>query len=117
MTSNQLLNNEKESIIVLNECIELQKSKGSDYQSSASDVKQAHYYPRGIESLYDMLNTKMLRIRSLLDKESVITNSINHESIEDSLKDLINYASFSVEYLREKMDGQDPMRNMFNRKR
>lgn len=113
MTSTQLKN--KESIEVLNECIKLQMSKGSDYQSATSTVKQAHYYPRGIESLYDMLNTKMLRIRSLLDKESVISNSVQHESIEDSLKDLINYASFSVEYLRQEMDGQDTSKNMFNK--
>lgn len=105
----------KESIRALKECIDLQLSKGDDYQNSASDVKQAHYYPRGIESIYDMLNTKMLRIRSLLDKAQS-GNVANHESLEDTLKDLINYASFGVEYLRGKMDGQDLSRNMFNKR-
>ena len=39
----------------------------------------------------------------------------NFESIEDSAKDLINYASFVVSYMRGKMDGQDPTRDFLNR--
>ena len=39
----------------------------------------------------------------------------NFESIEDSLKDLINYSSFAVAYARGKIDGQDPNRDFLNR--
>ena len=39
----------------------------------------------------------------------------NYESIEDSAKDLINYASFVVSYMRGKMEGQDPDRDFLNR--
>lgn len=107
---------DKSSILVLKECVELQLKKSADYQADESDVTQAMYYPRGIDSLYDMLNTKMLRIKSLLDKARKGSDGPNHESIEDSLKDLINYASFSVSWLRHEMEGQDSSRNMFNEK-
>ena len=33
------------------------------------------------------------------------------------VKDLINYASFAVAWLRGKMDGQDPTRDIFNKKK
>jgi hypothetical protein len=39
----------------------------------------------------------------------------NFESIEDSLKDLINYASFAVAYSRGKIDGQRADRDFLNR--
>ena len=39
----------------------------------------------------------------------------NFESVEDSLKDMINYASFAVAYSRGKIDGQDPNRDFLNR--
>lgn len=107
---------DKSSILVLKECVELQLKKSADYQADESDVTQAMYYPRGIDSLYDMLNTKMLRIKSLLDKARKGGDQPNHESIEDSLKDLINYSSFSVSWLRQEMEGQDSSRNMFNEK-
>lgn len=107
---------DKSSILVLKECVELQLKKSADYQADESDVTQSMYYPRGIDSLYDMLNTKMLRIKSLLDKSRKGGDAPNNESIEDSLKDLINYASFSVSWLRGEMEGQDPSRNMFNEK-
>lgn len=108
---------DKASIRVLKECVELQLKKSADYQADESDITQAMYYPRGIDSLYDMLNTKMLRVKSLLDKARKGGELPNHESIEDSLKDLINYASFSVSWLRGEMEGQDPSRDMFNEKK
>ena len=39
----------------------------------------------------------------------------NFESLEDTYKDMINYASFAVSYLRGKMEGQDTNRDMFNK--
>ena len=39
----------------------------------------------------------------------------NFESLEDSAKDLINYASFFVTYLRKEFDGQDKTKDIFNK--
>jgi hypothetical protein len=104
----------RESIVVLNECIDLQLKKSQDYQSPDSNVKQAMHYRRGIETIHDIMHGKMLRAESLME---TIKNggSANFESIEDTYKDLINYASFAVSYIRGEMDGQDSNRDMFNR--
>jgi hypothetical protein len=39
----------------------------------------------------------------------------NFESLEDSAKDLINYASFFVAYCRSGIVGQKPNNNIFNK--
>jgi hypothetical protein len=39
----------------------------------------------------------------------------NFESLEDSAKDLINYSSFAVSFIRGGIDGQDPKRDFLNR--
>lgn len=104
----------KESIKVLEECAAVQKKKGADYQNPNSNVKQAMHYRRGIDSIHDIMQGKMYRAQSLLESAEGAANP-NYESIEDTYMDLINYASFAVEYLRGKMDGQDPTRDMFNR--
>lgn len=103
-----------EPMKVLDECIEVMKKKADDYQNGNSTVKQADYYPHGIQSLYDMVNTKRLRVKSLMDKQ-LAGGEPNHESLEDSLKDLINYAAFSVAWMRGKIEGQDPTLDSFNR--
>lgn len=100
-----------ESVKVLQECAELQVRKGRDYQNPKSTVKQAMYYPNGIMSIYEILNAKMLRLRSLLESQE----APNNESIEDTLKDIINYCSFGVSWQRGKIPGQDPNNDMFNR--
>jgi len=104
---------ERESVKVLEECIELQIKKGQDYQSAKSNVVQAMHYRRGVDTIYDIMHGKMMRAASLLESGSVP----NHESLEDTFKDLINYASFAVSYMRGTMDGQDPNNDMFNRKK
>jgi hypothetical protein len=107
---------ERESIKVLRECIETQIKKGNDYQNPNSNVKQAMHYRRGIDSIHDLIQGKLYRAQSLLEAASAGSDAPNYESIEDSYKDLINYASFAVMYLRGKMDGQDSSRDMFNRR-
>ena len=102
---------QKESIVVLQECAELQSKKSEDYQNPNSQVKQAMHYRRGVDSIHDTMHGKMLRAQSLL--ESGQAN--NFESLEDSGKDLINYASFLVAYCRGGIDGQDPDRDFLNR--
>lgn len=109
-------NPERESIKVLQECIDLQVAKSNDYQHPNSNVVQADHYRRGIDTIFDTMNGKMLRIQSLLEAHGT-GYAAKHEPIEDSFKDLINYASFGVSWLRGKMEGQDASRDMFNKKK
>jgi hypothetical protein len=100
---------ERESVSVLRECIELQEQKGSDYQAKESSVKQADYYPGGVVTIHDIMHAK-----SLIEKEQA-GGVVTFESLEDSAKDLINYASFFVAYCRGKVDGQTPERDKYNK--
>ena len=102
----------KESVEVLKECIELQNKKSQDYQSKESNVTQAMHYRRGVDSIHDIIQGKCYRAQSLLESGS----SPNHESLEDTYKDIINYCSFAVSFMRGKMEGQLPDRDMYNRK-
>ena len=102
---------QKESILVLQECAELQSKKSEDYQNPNSQVKQAMHYRRGVDSIHDTMHGKMLRAQSLLESGE----ASNFESLEDTYKDLINYASFAVSYIRGKMEGQKPELDYLNR--
>jgi hypothetical protein len=104
---------DKESVKVLQECIDLQLKKSQDYQNPNSNVVQAMHYRRGVDSIHDIMQGKMYRAQSLLESGNVN----NFESLEDTYKDLINYASFAVSYMRGKMEGQDPDRDMFNNRK
>tara|TARA_Y100001937_G_scaffold128117_1_gene202570 strand:- start:172 stop:507 length:336 start_codon:yes stop_codon:yes gene_type:complete len=108
----------KESIKVLDECKELQLKKAQDYQNPNSNIKQADYYPNGCSSILDIMNTKMLRLRSVVETlQHDPKHKQNFESLEDSAKDLINYASFFVEFYRGKMQGQDTDKDLLNRRK
>ena len=104
----------KESINVLNECIDLQTKKSNDYQNPASNVVQAMHYRRGVDTIHDIIQGKVYRAQSLL--ESATQNTPNFESLEDTYKDIINYCSFAVSWLRGSMEGQQSNRDIFNRK-
>ena len=107
----------RESIKVLQECAEIQDKKSRDYQNPNSRIRQADYYPRGILSIMELINTKTIRLWSVLEAmENDPNYEPNFESIEDSLKDLINYSSFAVAYSRGKIDGQTEDRDFLNRK-
>ncbi len=106
--------NMKESVRVLNECIDVQLRKSDDYQNPDSNVTQAMHYRRGVDTIHDAIQGKLYSAQSLL--ESGRTGEPNFESLEDTYMDLINYASFAVAYMRGKMDGQIDDRDMFNRK-
>jgi hypothetical protein len=103
---------EKESVKVLQECIDLQIKKSHDYQNPKSRIKQADHYPRGVATIMDMVHQKITRIYSVMESDE---ENPNFESLEDSCKDAINYLSFAVSYMRGKMDGQQSDRNMFNK--
>lgn len=104
-----------ESVKVLQECIELQLKKSADYQNPNSSVVQADYYPHGVNTIHDIMHGKMLRMRSVLDAMEVPGYKPNFESLEDSAKDLINYASFLVSYARGRIPGQNPFHDHLNR--
>jgi len=104
----------KESVKVLNECVDLQLKKSNDYQNPKSNVVQAMHYRRGIDSIHDIIQGKVYRAQSLLEAEG---NIPNFESLEDTYKDIINYCSFAVSWLRGKMEGQDPNRDIFNNRK
>jgi hypothetical protein len=109
----------RESVRVLEECIDLQKRKSRDYQNDRSNVKQAMHYRRGVSTIHDMISQKLLRAQSLLEAyENGESSTPNFESLEDTYKDLINYSSFAVSYIRGKMEGQNHiLYDMLNRKR
>lgn len=106
---------ERESVKVLQECINLQLRKSQDYQNPNSNVTQAMHYRRGVDSIHDIIQGKLYRAQSLL--ESGTHSTANFESLEDTYKDLINYASFAVAWLRNGVPGQDPNRDLFNKKK
>ena len=102
---------------ILKRAAELQAKKGNDYQNPASRVRQADYYPRGVNTILDIMIGKVLRMQSILDAmENNEDHSENFESLEDSAVDLINYASFFGAYLDHDIDGQDKTNDIFNRK-
>ena len=101
----------KESVEVLKECIELQNKKSDDYQNKDSNVTQAMHYRRGVDSIHDIIQGKCYRAQSILESQG----DPNFESLEDTYKDMINYCSFAVSYMRGKMDGQNTDRDMYNK--
>jgi hypothetical protein len=109
--------NEPESVKALRECIDLQMRKSRDYQNPNSTVKQADYYPSGVKTIHEICHAKMLRALSVMEAMEKDPNyNQNFESLEDSFKDLINYASFAISYCRGQIPGQSKDHDMFNRK-
>lgn len=81
------------SIEILEECGNLIRKKGQDYQGGS--VKDPQYYPHGWKSFDTMLTTKILRFRSVMDQEG----NVNFDSAEDCLRDLINYSARCIVWL------------------
>jgi len=107
---------DRESVKVLQECIELQLRKSNDYQNGHSVIKQADYYPHGVITLLDIIHAKKLRMDSVIAAmNSDPAYKPNFESIADSAMDMCNYCSFIVAYCRGKMDGQLADRDFLNR--
>lgn len=100
---------------VLLEAADIQERKSQDYQNPLSRVRQADHYPRGVNSILDVVNTKVLRMYSVLETMEQ-GGKINFESVEDSALDAINYLSFIVAYMRGDVDGQQEDRDIFNRR-
>jgi hypothetical protein len=110
------MNNDKESLRVLKECAELQLKKSNDYQNPRSTICQADYYPSGVKTILEIMHGKVLRARSVMEAMEFDPDyNPNFESLEDSFKDLINYATFAVSYMRGGIDGQSPDKDFLNR--
>jgi|TARA_X000001382_G_scaffold120797_1_gene102617 hypothetical protein len=82
-----------DAIQVLDQCKELMKKKGKDYQGGS--VCDEDYYPHGWKSFDTMLNTKVLRFRSVMEQQG----NVNFDTAEDCLIDLINYSARAIVYI------------------
>jgi len=108
--------NTPEAVKVLQECIDLQLKKSRDYQNPNSPIKQADYYPSGVQTIYEVMWAKMLRMKSVMEAMKASDGyDPNFESLEDSAKDLANYASFFVSYCRGGIGGQTEGKDIFNK--
>lgn len=103
-----------EPMRVLQECLDLMRKKAHDYQNPNSTVKQAMYYENGLITLYDIINAKRLRLKSLIDAFQAGETPKN-ESIEDSFKDMANYCAIAAAWCRGKIDGQNSNNDLLNR--
>ncbi len=75
---------------ILDECKKLLLSKSKDY-NGANHRKLSAYFPRGLHTIIDLMNMKVLRLYSLLEQEE-----IDPSVLEDATKDLINYSSMFI---------------------
>lgn len=107
----------KETVKYLEIAADIQDRKGNDYQNPNSVVRQADYYPRGCATILDIMQGKVLRMRSVLEAMENEGYNPNFESLEDSAVDLINYATFFLGYMNGEIDGQDPDRDLLNKVR
>jgi len=83
---------------ILKDAAALKEAKSNDYQGSK--WSEEDYFPFGTQSYTHMLWTKMLRLRSVLEREG--KEEINFESAEDTLIDMINYSAMFAAYLENK---------------
>ena len=71
---------------ILLEVAELKKRKSEDYQGG--QWTEDDYFPFGHLSFLQMLHTKYLRMRSVVEQDNQ-----NFESLSDTLRDMIAYAA------------------------
>lgn len=80
---------------VLQDIAELRAKKAQDY--NGGNVKLEDYFPFGQLSYTQMIHVKALRLVSLTEQEG----GPNFEGIADTLKDIINYATFNLEAIAD----------------
>lgn len=85
--------NLKEYKIIRQQCFEIAKEKNADYGCET----MLDFGPLGIVV---RLNDKMHRLKNLIQKKKV--PKVN-ESLEDTAMDMINYATYLVMILRDKL--------------
>ena len=77
---------------ILMQVAELKRRKSEDYQGSA--WTEDDYFPFGHHSFLQMLHTKYLRMRSVVEQDNQ-----NFESLADTLRDMIAYAAMYAAWL------------------
>ena len=75
------------------QAFDLSEIKARDYQSKS--FKREDYFPFERLSYLQMIWIKVMRLRNLIENNKPTL----HESLKDTLLDLINYAAFFVEHL------------------
>jgi hypothetical protein len=79
--------------------LELMLTKHEDYGSNKEgSVPLEDYFPFGDKSYVQMLHVKTQRLRALVDTP----REPNHEKIIDTVRDLLNYTVFYLDYLTPK---------------
>jgi hypothetical protein len=86
--------NREEFLELCQPIAELVHSKGEDYNQG---MTQDMYFPFAHKSYVQMIFIKTMRLVSLLLKPG----APKHESIEDTVKDLIAYCIFYIKFLKE----------------
>lgn len=77
---------------ILKDAAALKERKSADYQGS--QFTEEDYFPYGHQSYIQMLHTKYLRMRSVVEQENT-----NFESLEDTLIDMISYAAMYAAWI------------------
>ena len=78
---------------ILKDAAALKERKSADYQGS--QFSEEDYFPFGHQSFIQMLHTKYLRMRSVVEQEDT-----NFESLEDTLVDMISYAAMYAAWVQ-----------------
>ena len=110
--------NDRGAVRVLMEAAEVMRKKSQDYANPDSSVRQADYYPNGLDDHIYMIDVlKRNRQISLVEtlKKRGETYRPNNEDLEDTLIDRINYLAMAIEWLRGQTEGQNPNLDAFNR--
>lgn len=80
---------------VLKRITELRAQKGNDYNTG---VQLEDYFPLGHKSYFQMVFLKTKRIQSILEVMDQ-GKPLNFEGLEDTILDLLNYATFYAEFI------------------
>ena len=88
------------AVQILKDAADLKEKKSKDYQGGK--WTEEDYFPFGHESYIHMLWTKMLRLRSVVERDD---NEVNFESAEDTLVDMINYAAMYAAWMENEKNG------------
>jgi hypothetical protein len=84
--------NRQDYLDLINPAARLVESKGEDYNANGPTLRM--YFPFRDVSYIQMIHLKALRLVSLSGNPKP-----NHESVKDTVYDLINYAVFYLDFL------------------
>ena len=82
---------------LLKECAQLKEQKGRDYQGGM--WKEEDYFPFGHQSYMQMIHTKYLRMRNIMEAEDT-----NFEALEDTLMDMAVYSCMYAAWIENQKD-------------